>query len=310
MAPVPPTVSVIIPTYNRAHLLGRALHSVLSQTYTALEVIVVDDGSTDDTRQLVMSFTDPRVRYVASEKRLGAAAARNLGISHAAAEFIAFQDSDDEWLCQKLEKQMEAFASAPLEVGVVYCGFFRIENKGACYYPPNSTEMTSGRILPAILKGNFVTTQASVVRRSALKAVGYFDERLPRFQDWELFIRLAKHCEFVCLDEPLLLAFHTESSITTDNSRIYQALKIILEKHEDLYVSDRCALARQYYDLAGAACLAGKMREGRGYFIKALMLNPTHWMCWVRVLTALPGQAFYRVSSAWIAKNRYKYKKS
>ena len=98
-------VSVIIPTYNRAHVLPRAIESVLKQTYTELELIVVDDASTDDTAAVMTAITDPRVRYVRKEHG-GAAAARNRGIAEAKGEFIAFQDSDDVWHSDKLEKQL------------------------------------------------------------------------------------------------------------------------------------------------------------------------------------------------------------
>src|SRR4030043_1337098 len=104
-----PTVSVIIPTYNRAHLVGRSIRSVLNQTYQDLEVIVVDDGSKDNTAEIVRGITDPRIVFLKHEKNRGVSAARNTGLKAARGKYIAFQDSDDEWLPQKLEKQLELF---------------------------------------------------------------------------------------------------------------------------------------------------------------------------------------------------------
>ena len=106
-----PTVSIIIPTYNRAHLIGRAIQSVLNQTYQNFEIIVVDDGSTDNTEEMIKEFQkhDKRIKYIRHEKNRGGAAARNTGIKVARGEYIAFQDSDDEWLPEKLEKQMDVF---------------------------------------------------------------------------------------------------------------------------------------------------------------------------------------------------------
>jgi glycosyltransferase involved in cell wall biosynthesis len=230
-----PMVSVIIPTYNRAHTIGRALRSVLNQTYRNLEVIVVDDGSTDGTRSVVESFDDGRVRYIRSESNLGATVSRNLGIKSAKADFIAFQDSDDEWLSEKLEKQMAVFAQADSNVGVVYSGFFRVENNKATYYPSNAVMKKSGNVLVSLLRGNFVTTQAAVVRRECFLTSGMFDEDLPRFQDWELVIRLAKRYAFICVDEPLLLAYYSPVSITASRHNLPVALRMVLRKHHDVY---------------------------------------------------------------------------
>lgn len=237
-----PSVAVIIPTYNRAHVIGRALRSVLNQTYGNLEVVVVDDGSTDNTRKVVESFADPRVCYLRTEVNRGATAARNFGIKYSTAEFIAFQDSDDEWLCEKLEKQMAVFAEAGADVGVIYSGFFRVEGKKATYYPSDAVARKSGNVLEPLLRGNFVTTQAAVVRRECFRSSGMFDERLPRFQDWELFIRLAKRYEFVCVDEPLLLAYYSPVSITASGRSLPVALEMILEKHRDVYTQHKRAL--------------------------------------------------------------------
>lgn len=131
-----PTVSVILPTYNRAHLVGRAIQSVLDQMYQDFEIIVVDDGSGDNTEEIINGFTDTRIRYVKHQKNKGGSAARNTGIKLAKGKYIAFQDSDDEWLPDKLEKQMKAFKKASDEVGVVYTGFHRIKD-GITYYVPS-----------------------------------------------------------------------------------------------------------------------------------------------------------------------------
>jgi glycosyltransferase involved in cell wall biosynthesis len=128
-----PTVSVIIPTYNRAHLIGRAIQSVLKQTYQDFEVIVVDDGSIDNTEEVVKKIQENRVYYYKHDKNKGGSAARNTGISLAKGEYIAFQDSDDEWLPEKLEKQIGVFNNQTKNVGVVYTGFYRIEGNNKTY---------------------------------------------------------------------------------------------------------------------------------------------------------------------------------
>ncbi|MCK4529078.1 glycosyltransferase, partial [candidate division WOR-3 bacterium] len=194
-----PKVSVIIPTYNRVHLIGRAIQSVLEQSYQDFEIIVVDDASTDNTGEVVRSLKDERIRYIRHEKNKGAAAARNTGIKVARGEYIAFQDSDDEWLPEKLEKQMKAFDNAPPEVGVVYTDMQRINEDGGIEY------WHSPRILPEdgiIYKDALdyrvmnIGIQSAVIKKECFDKVGMFDERFPRFIDLELFIRLSKYYYF------------------------------------------------------------------------------------------------------------------
>jgi glycosyltransferase involved in cell wall biosynthesis len=115
-----PTVSIIIPTYNRSRLLARAVKSVLNQTYQNFELIIVDDASTDNTEEVVGSFNDERIKYVRHEKNKGEAVARNTGIKAARGEYIASHDSDDEWLHEKLAKRIRAFENCSPEIGVVY----------------------------------------------------------------------------------------------------------------------------------------------------------------------------------------------
>lgn len=246
MSTVFPKVSVIIPTHNRANVIQRALHSVLHQTYENLEVIVVDDASTDNTAEIIHAIDDKRIIFLRQEVRHGAAVARNIGIHQATGEFIAFQDSDDEWLNEKLEKQMTVMLKASDRVGVVYSGFLRFEDNAAKYFPSKQIEPKSGSILEPLLSGNFVTTQAVVIRKKCLLASGLFDERLPRLQDWELFLRLAELYEFVCVDEPLLIAFHSNKSITADSTLFPVALKMLLEKHENKFRPHPAIWAKHY----------------------------------------------------------------
>lgn len=255
---VSPKVSVVIPTYNRAHVIRRSLYSVLSQTYENIEVIVVDDASTDNTAEVVASFQDARVIFLRQASRTGAAAARNIGIQTASGDYLAFQDSDDEWLCEKLEKQMSVMQRAADTVGVVFSGFLRFENKSAVYLPLGSATETNGRILGALLRGNFVTTQAVLVKKACLDKIGLFDESFPRLQDWELFIRLAVQYDFICIDEPLLIAFHSKQSITAEKASFPVALKQLLAKHEQLFRQHPLSMAKHYLMLAYCDIRSGR----------------------------------------------------
>ena len=271
-----PTVSVIIPTYNRAHLVGRAIQSVLNQTYHDFELIIVDDGSTDNTEDIIKKFQeqDKRVKYIRHEKNRGGSAARNTGIKNAKGEYIAFQDSDDEWLPKKLKNQMEVFKDAPLEVGVVYTGFLRIENGKKNYIPSSWVIKKEGNINKELLKGNFVTTQSIVAREKCFEKVGMFDENLPRLQDWELVIRLSKYYNFKCIDEPLLVSYYTSDSISANNDALIKAIELIITKHFTEFSKYKKILSRHYFGLGRILYLDGDLINGRRYFIKAIKKYP------------------------------------
>ncbi len=118
-----PLISVVLPTFNRKRLLPRAINSVLNQTYKNLELIIIDDGSTDNTEEIVKAYSDTRIRYCKQKLNRGGSAARNAGIKLAKGELISFQDSDDEWLPEKLERQVRKFSEVGDDVGVIYCGY-------------------------------------------------------------------------------------------------------------------------------------------------------------------------------------------
>jgi glycosyltransferase involved in cell wall biosynthesis len=290
-----PSVSVIIPTYNRARTIGRALRSVLQQTYGNLEVIVVDDGSTDRTKNVVEGFNDTRVSYVRLPSKHGANAARNAGIKLATSDFIAFQDSDDEWLPYKIEKQMEVFQAASTDTGVVYTGFIRYCENEAIYLPKRNG-LKSGRILTSLLEGNFITTQSVVIRRRCFDEVGMFDENIPRFQDWELFLRIAEEYDFICIDEPHVVAYHSPISITANDELQPIAFEAILRKHRQIFCRYQ-KLASIYYLLGISSYNVGKMGAGTKWLLSALRKKPARASIWLRIIFALPGKRFYRFSS-------------
>lgn len=289
-------VSVIIPTHDRARLLARAMRSVLAQSYRDIELIVVDDASTDDTERLVANFDDPRVRYIRHDSKLGAAAARNTGIRAARGSYIAFQDSDDEWLGEKLEKQMQVLRSS--DVDIVYCGLLRCTDGSAVYIPEPHVKVRQGDILVQLLHGNFVSTQTLLVRRACIENAGLFDERLRRFQDWELAIRLAKTTPFRLVDEPLVIVHATPGNLSSSDAAGAEALEMILERHQ-------ATLSRHPALLAGYLCYLGHLKiisgapsEGRGHFVNALKLRPLTAKAWAALMLALFGSRIYGLGAA------------
>ena len=299
-----PTVSVIIPTYNRAHLVGRAIQSVLDQTYQDFELIVIDDASTDNTEEVVKSFNDERIKYLKHDENKGVAAARNTGIKVARGEYIAFQDSDDEWFSQKLEKQMKVFEAASPEVGVVYTGFWRIESNKKIYIPSEKVARKEGNIHAELLRGNFVDTPTAVVKKDCFAKVGIFDERLPRLQDWELFIRISKDYHFKCVDEPLLISYYQPHSISADQSALIRALKLILEKHFEDFKKDKRVLASFFANSGDLLCSGGEFRQGRSYLIKAVKAYPLNIKYLGAALASLLGQRVYNRAATSYRKIR------
>jgi glycosyltransferase involved in cell wall biosynthesis len=290
-----PAVSVIIPTFNRADQICRSIDSILRQAFSDLELIIVDDCSTDGTEARVRTRRDPRIRYLRQSVNRGAAAARNSGISAARGEWIAFQDSDDEWLPGKLEKQMALAESAP-PGSVIYCGLLRWKGASAVYIPHRGIKARKGSILGQLLLGNFVSTQTLLVRKANLLQVGGFDEQLGRLQDWELAIRLAERCRFLLVDEPLVNAWHSQASISEDSEALAHALDYIFEKHCALF--DRIADSRFCILVAFALynLSQGKTGIARQQLRRSLDFRPRSLSAWSRaVFSYVLPNAYWRL---------------
>lgn len=224
-----PTVSVVIPTYNRAHVLGRAIESVLSQDYEDFEALVVDDASSDNTSEMVAQFEDPRLKYLRHETNRGASAARNTGIEASRGRFVAFLDSDDEWLPENLRRRVICLEDSG--AGAVFCGFFSHDDESGLLRQGRD-ELRSGNVYQAMLAG-WCPHGASLfmVRREHILAAGMFDPELWAFEDYDLWLRLARICDFGAVDAPLVIKHEGTGLQLTGNSAIRQrALALFMEK--------------------------------------------------------------------------------
>ena len=181
-------ISVVIPTYNRKDKLPACIASVLAQTYPNLEVIVVDDASTDGTELLFDCNIDPRVHYVRYGDNRGACYARNLGAQRAHGSILAFQDSDDLWHPDKLQKQYDLLTATGADL--CYCGMNRVAANGSSFYYPVHAPHP-GRALEDFLAENRASTQTMLMHRAVWEAVR-FDESIRRYQDWDFAIRAAE----------------------------------------------------------------------------------------------------------------------
>lgn len=194
-----PLVSVIIPAYNMGRFVTQAIQSVLDQTYSHVEIHVVDDGSTDDTANVMKALEGhPKVNYHYQENK-GESGARNTGLRVSKGEFIAFCDADDLWMPRKLELQLPCFDGRP-EIGVVYTNTLHvdIDNQPIETY---QTTRYNGNISAKLLLKNFVTGATSMVRKKCFDQVGFYDETLKVCQDYDMWLRLSTVCEFFYLDE-------------------------------------------------------------------------------------------------------------
>lgn len=288
-----PIVSVIIPTYNRAYLLKKSITSVLNQTYADLEVIIVDDGSTDNSEELIKSFDDNRIRYIKHDKNKGVSHALNTGIRTSRGKYISFLGSDDVWLPQKLEKELEIFQKLNSHVGVVYSGLWQIKNNKKIYVPSSRINKKEGNIHKEILLGNFVNG-LSLIREECFEKVGLFDVNLPGLVDWDLYIRVSKFYEFRFVDEPLIIAPLSDDSISVNSAKIANAYLFILEKYEDDFNQNKNALASIYGFIGSWLCIDGKLREGRKYFIKSIKLKPLDTKSFFALISSFFGSKGYK----------------
>lgn len=283
-----PVVSVVIPAYNRADTICAAVESVLSQSYANLELLVVDDGSSDSTMDQLADFDDVRLRLLSNPKNMGVSAARNTGIRNARGVWVAFQDSDDEWMPRKLEKQMARIASLGPDCVGAYCGMtiigspstLRSEASSERYYPDETLGMREGNILSALLQTSLISTQTLVARRDILTQIGGFDEALPALVDWDCVLRLARFGPFAFVDEPLVRQYFSENSITRSREKRAFARERIVEKNMDLLGQAPEVLADHYRSIAGESRRLGDLSGAQSAIRRALRVRPFDFRLW------------------------------
>lgn len=284
-----PLVSVILPTYNRGYVIKRAVDSVLAQTYTNLELIVIDDGSTDNTQELLASYRDPRLKVLVPGKNGGPAAARNRGLEAARGDYIAFQDSDDEWLHEKLERQinhLEAHPDAAVSVAGFFCVPFDMEVLG---YRGASELRRDTFFLMLMRYGNQFSTPAWVIRSSKLAQVGHFDEAMVCWEDWELSMRLDCVGGFIALDEPLHIAFDTRGSVKLNTAAYIPMLEFVMRKHPEWVTTSRRVHAQRYWMMGNWERLGGRMALARQYYLRSILTDLTFTRPWLTLLRRAPS---------------------
>lgn len=232
-----PLISIIIPTYNRANLIGKTIESILTQTYSNWECIVVDDFSTDDTEQLLKQFSskDSRIKYIKNERKKGAQGARNTGILKVQGKFISFFDSDDTMLPERLDKQVR-YLQENTDIDVCTCYSHLVNDNdeitGAFVW------ITKGNILRQLLEGNtYVDYNSAVLRKETLEKSGLLDEECTSYQEWDTYINIAQYAKFGTLHE-LLINYHQRSSerISNNKERSILGEAYIYSKYKNLFI--------------------------------------------------------------------------
>jgi glycosyltransferase involved in cell wall biosynthesis len=255
-------VSVVIPTFDRGPLLARALRSVMEQSRPADEVIVVDDGSTDGTPELV-AREFPEVEYLRQSNR-GVSAARNLGIRAARGSWIALLDSDDEWLPGKLERQLAALEESPGEL-LCHCDEIWVRS-GVRVNPRARHEKRGGRIFRDCLALCVISPSAAVIHRSVFDEIGLFDEELPACEDYDLWLRLCARFPVLYVSEPLLVKHggrpdQLSASIPAlDRYRVHALAKIL---GSGVLSDEDAAAARRTLERKARIFAAGARKRGR-----------------------------------------------
>lgn len=245
----PPLISVVIPCFDRAATIAAAVHSVLAQPYPELEVLVVDDHSSDQSAAVVRALGDPRVRVLGNARARGAQGARNTGILAARGDWIAFNDSDDEWLPGKLGSQVQALQQERFAENLVIHGNgVRMGKEGAAR-ARLTLPRTEGDAYADLLLRPGPMLQGMLVRRSELQAIGLLDESLRSYQEWDTAIRLAQRCRFIHLVEPLFVyRVGHAGAISGDLRRDITGYASVVRKHAAGIVEHhgRAGLRRHY----------------------------------------------------------------
>jgi glycosyltransferase involved in cell wall biosynthesis len=302
-----PKVSVITPVYNLEEIALETVHSVLRQTYSDLELIVVDDGSTDRTAELIESVADPRLKLIRAPHSGLPAAGRNRAWELARGDFIAIADADDVWLPNKLARQIEFFERHP-SVGVVHTGYHHLIDGEVVELPLRRHEpetLSAAEALPRMIVNNFVCTPTTVLRRSVVESQGPLFDTDPLLcgpEDFDLWLRLCERgVEFGYIAEPLVLYRIRATSVSRNLIRNWRGNLRVFEKAQErapqMYAAHlrlvRDRLATNYRNLGRMKLIEG-LPGGLADAWHAVTFNPLSWKAWGWTLLGLGGTGLVR----------------
>ena len=244
-------VSVVIPTYNRESTVLKSINSILEQTYANLECIVVDDGSTDNTEEKVLEIKDNRLRYIKLEHNSGPSIARNTGIRESRGNYIAFNDSDDLWLPDKLKMQMEKMKSED-ETGMVYCCYTYDKNGKEMKIPSDRYErfQLEGYIFDSLWQDNKIGTPTILVKRECVDACGGFAENLHSLEDWEFVLRISEKYKIAYVNKILVHACYSPRGVNEQYELQAETIWHIMKCHQSTKWNDAQMVRLLFHKLA------------------------------------------------------------
>jgi glycosyltransferase involved in cell wall biosynthesis len=298
-----PRVSIIIPTYNRARLIRHTINSALAQTYQDYEIIVVDDGSTDDTLSVLSEFGNKIKAISQSHSGGGGAKARNTGISVANGELIAFLDSDDLWLPTKLEKQINEI-NKMLGLLWVYSDseIFDSDSGKTLFLISQKQKLYEGDVLKTLLLRDFIPTPSHIVHRVVLDKVGGFWHS-KKGTDWDMHLRIAANYPIKLVPEPLTRIRKHKDSVTgsvTLEEALHARITIVnraIEREQDrLLPLKNKALSRVYTQSGQEHAVNGDISKAIKLLTKAIQLNPFTLNAYISLLGCLTGQRGYSIA--------------
>ena len=268
-----PLISVVIPVYNRAHLIEKTINSVSEQSYKNLEIIIVDDCSTDNIEELIKKLNNLQIRFFKQKMNMGPSAARNRGVEEAKGELIAFLDSDDEWYPDKIEKQVKQLVELDGNTVLVYSGFEMIDFTTGGKI---GEKLSTVDLCKNFISGTFLLTpqpSTTLVRKSAFKEVGGFDINLKANEDTELAIKLCKKYKLIPTNEILVKVTRNHNQLMGNLKNYIEAREIILQKHSN-YLSKKILfnLSKQ---IANYYILNNNYSFAKKYIIQSLYYNPS-----------------------------------
>ena len=276
--PLNPKVSVIICTYNRADLLPRAVNSVLAQTFTDFELIIVDDYSTDNTQEVIGTFADPRILSLRQDENSGLPASRNTGIRLARGKYVAFLDDDDEWVESKLMRQAQVLDTSEPSVGLIYTWFDYIHTPDGTR-AVGSRSVINGDIWENMLGWDMPSPPSTyLVRMEAVRQVGGFNESLTIAEDRDFLLRISQQWRVAVVKDVLMLMHkgHIGSAHWTDASaRLVEYLESHICRFNQELSERPAALSRVLRNLALTEMGRGHRRASVQAYWKALKLDPT-----------------------------------
>jgi glycosyltransferase involved in cell wall biosynthesis len=271
-----PHISVIVPVFDRARTIGRAIASVLGQCYGDFELLVVDDGSSDDLGGVLAGFSDPRLKVLRHERNRGTAAARNTAIRASRGELLAFLDSDDEWLPGKLARQRALLAASGERTSVALCGYTLSRDQGGEAEARPLLEVGDW-YLRLLLACNVSFGSCGLVRRSAFEEFGLLDETLSRFEDWDWLLRFTAKRPIAALSEPLAIVhmgplWPSVATVDASAARIWELHRAAAARHSGQ--AERLLRSTIWYERGVARYRHRRAGSAAWCLARALLLYP------------------------------------